>query len=147
LDAVLPVPKDARQASSLRHLVRGQAPPGVAARRAGIPFRFPPAERDVVPAGQLVPVEQLRGAVTRGQQQVPSAPSGAAALPPDYCSPASDGPVALAAEAAVGASASVAVALVEHQVALVSVVGSAAWSGAARAFARARRDFHWRLER
>ena len=144
---MLPVPKDARQASSLRHLVRGQAPPAVAARRVGIPFRFRPAERGVVAAGRAAPVEQQREAWHRGQQQAPSGSSAAAALPPGYCSPVSTEPVALAAEAAVGASASVAVARVEHQVALVSVVGSAAWSGAARAFARARRDFHWRLER
>jgi hypothetical protein len=146
LDAVLPVPKDARQASSLPHLVRGQAPPAVAARRVGIPFRFRPAERGVVAAGRAAPVEQQREAGHRGQQQAPSGSSAAAALPPGYCSPVSTEPVASAAAAAV-ASASVAAVPVEHQVAPVSVVGSATSSGAAQAFARARRDFHWPSER
>jgi len=139
---VLLVPSDAPQASSPPHLVRGQALLAVAGRRAGIPFRFPPAERDVVPVGQPVPVEQQCEAGRRGQQQAPSAPSAAAALPPDCCSPVSDGPVALAAAAAV-ASVSVVAARVEHQAVPVSVAGSAALSGAARAFARARRDLHW----
>jgi hypothetical protein len=95
-------------------------------------------------------VEQQREPGPRGQEQAPSAASAAAALPPDYCSPVSDGPVALAAVAAAAACASVAAVVavrVERQVAPVSVVGSAASSGAALAFARARRDFHWTPER